>query len=93
MIETERQRQAAISWIQYWKASIAAGEQSWQGYEEALATVMALRQQVDAYDGRARRRDADSLGGETQTSRREAPTPQPAASVPAGSTPCGSGSS
>lgn len=52
MIETERQRQAAISWIQYWKASIAAGEQSWQGYEEALATVMALRKQIEEYDQR-----------------------------------------
>ena len=93
MIETERQRQAAVSWIQYWKASIAAGEQSWLGQEQAQETVMALHTQVDAYDRRARRRDADSPCGDTQTSSRDAPMPQPAATVPVGSTPCGSGSS
>lgn len=93
MIETERQRQAAVSWIQYWKASIAADEQSWFGQEQARETVMALHTQVDAYDKRTRPRDADSPFGDIQTSSRDAPMPQPAATVPAGSVPCGSGSS
>ena len=48
VIETNRQRHAAISWIQYWNASIAAGEQSWLGQEEAREKVMALQKQVDA---------------------------------------------
>ena len=93
MIETDRQRQAAASWIQYWKASIAAGEQSWLGQEQAQESIMALHKQVDAYDKRARRRDADSPCGDTQTSRRDAPMQQPAATVPAGTVSCGSGSS
>ena len=54
MIETERQRQAALSWIGYWKASVSAGEQSWLGQEEALETIMALHQQIDAYERRVR---------------------------------------
>lgn len=50
MIETERQRQAALSWIRYWNESVSAGEQSWLGQEQALETIMALRQQIDAYE-------------------------------------------
>lgn len=52
MIETERQRQAALSWIGYWKASVSAGEQSWLGQEEALETIIALHRQIDAYEKR-----------------------------------------
>lgn len=92
MIETERQRQAAAGWIQYWKASIAAGEQSWLGQEQAQETMMALHTQVDAYDKRARR-EADSPCGDTLNSGQEAPVPQLAGSVTAGgSIRCGSGS-
>ena len=87
MIETDRQRQAVVSWIQYWKASIAAGEQSWFGQEQAQETVMALHAQVDAYGKRALRCNADSQFGDTQTSSPDAPMRQPAASVPAGSIP------
>ena len=52
MIETERQRQAALSWIRYWNESVSAGEQSWLGQEQALETIMALHQQVNAYERR-----------------------------------------
>lgn len=50
MIETERQRQAALSWIRSWKESIAAGEQCWLGQEQAQEALMTLHKQVDAYD-------------------------------------------
>lgn len=93
MIETDRQRQAAVSWIQYWKASITAGEQSWFGQEQAQETTAALHKQIDAYDKRARQSQAAPSVSDEQTSSRDAPIPQPAASVPAGSAPCGSGSS
>ena len=93
MIETDRQRQAAASWIQYWKASISTGEQSWLGQEQAQESIMALHKQVDAYDKRARRRDADAPCGDTQTSSRDVPMQQPAATVAPGSISCGSGSS
>lgn len=50
MIETERQRQAALGWIRYWKESVSAGEQCWLGQEKALETIMALHQQIEAYE-------------------------------------------
>ena len=53
MIETERQRQAAESWLAYWDTSLAAGEQSWVGHEEALETRIRLRTEIDAYDKQA----------------------------------------
>jgi hypothetical protein len=59
VIETERQRQAAVNSIEYWKASIAAGDQNWVGEEQAQETFMALHAQIEAYDKRAARRDAD----------------------------------
>lgn len=54
MIETERQRQAALSWIRYWKECGSAGEQSWLAQEQALAEIMAPHRQVDAYEKRVR---------------------------------------
>jgi hypothetical protein len=84
VIETESQRQAAVGRIQYWKASISAGEQSWLGQEQAQETFMALHTQVDAYDERARRREADSTSGDNQRSGEDAPMLQPAGTVPAG---------
>lgn len=53
MIETERQRQAAESSLASWDTSLAAGEQSRVGQEEALATRIRLRMEIDAYDKRA----------------------------------------
>lgn len=93
MIDTERQRQAAVSWIQYWKASISAGEQSWLGQAQAQETFMALHKQVDAYDKRAARRDADSLLKDRRNSDGAAAVLQQAGTVPAGGMPCGPGSS
>jgi hypothetical protein len=52
MIETERERQAALGWIAYWKASVSTGGQSWLAQEQALGEIMKLRQQVDAYEKR-----------------------------------------
>jgi hypothetical protein len=60
VIATESQRTAALRWIQYWKASIPAGEQSWSGQEQAQDSFMALLAQVDAYDKRTASRDGDS---------------------------------
>jgi hypothetical protein len=54
-IETERERQSALSWIRYWKASVSAGEQSWLGQEQALETIMTLHTQVDAYEKRIKK--------------------------------------
>ena len=54
MIETESGRQAALSWIRYWKTSVSAGEQSWLGQEQAHETIMSLHKQVDAYETRVR---------------------------------------
>ena len=93
MIETERQRQAAVSWIQYWKASISAGEQNWLDQEQAQETFMALHTRVDAYDKRAARRDADRRASESRNSDGVAPVLQPARTVSAGRIPCGPGSS
>lgn len=91
MIETERQRQAAVSWIRYWKTSIAAGEQSWLGQEQAQENFMALHEQILAYDNRARSRDADSHGGSNQRVGQDAPVPQLAGTVATGGVPCGPG--
>lgn len=93
MIETESQRQAAVSWIEYWKASISSGEQSWLGQEQGLESVMALHTQVDAYDKRAALRDTDALLSDSRNSGPDAPVLQPAGTLPAGGNPCGPGSS
>ncbi|GAC1328531.1 MAG: hypothetical protein NVSMB22_20410 [Chloroflexota bacterium] len=52
MIENDRQRQAALSWIRYWKASAAAGGQSWLGGEQDLEEIMRLHKQIAEYDKR-----------------------------------------
>lgn len=52
MIETEHQRQAALSAIRYWKESVSAGEQSWLAHEQALEELMKLHRQVDSYEKR-----------------------------------------
>lgn len=54
MIENESQRQAALSWIAYWKGSLAAGEQSWLGAERARAEIMSLHREVDQYQKRTK---------------------------------------
>lgn len=54
MIETERERQAALGWITYWKESVSAGGQSWLAQEQALENIMKLRREVDAYEKRVR---------------------------------------
>lgn len=92
MIESESQRSAAVSRIQYWKASISAGEQSWLGQEQAQKRVMALHEQVDAYDKRMRRGEADLTSGDNQNSAGEAPAPEVIVTAPRGGVPCGSGS-
>jgi hypothetical protein len=92
-METERQRRAAVSWIQYWKASISAGEQSWLGQEQAQETVMALHTQVVAYDKRTDRRGADLSASDSRNSGGAAPVLQPAGTTRAGGMPCGPGSS
>ncbi len=93
MIATERQRQAAVSWIQYWKASASEGDQSWLGQEQAQETLIALHTHVDSYDKRVVRRDAGPLLSESRHSGGAAPVLQPAGTVPAGGIPCGPGSS
>lgn len=52
MIENEKQRQAALSQIKYWKDSVSAGDQSWLAGEQALAEIMQLHQMVDEYEKR-----------------------------------------
>ncbi|GAC1522386.1 MAG: hypothetical protein NVS2B16_30210 [Chloroflexota bacterium] len=48
----DRERQAALSWIRYWKASAAAGGQSWLGGEQDLEEIMRLHKQIAEYDKR-----------------------------------------
>lgn len=50
MITTELQRQATLGWIQYWKQSVASGEQSWLANEDARAEIMQLHAEIKAYD-------------------------------------------
>ncbi len=52
MIENESQRQAALSWIRYWKESVSAGGQSWLAGEQALGEIMQLHQRVNEYEKR-----------------------------------------
>jgi hypothetical protein len=52
MIENERQRQAAVDWIAYWKQSLSAGDQSWVAGENAREEVMRLAREVAAFDRR-----------------------------------------
>lgn len=49
MIEIKSQRQAAQSRLACWGTSLAAGEESWAGQEEALEARMRLRTEIDAY--------------------------------------------
>lgn len=51
-MENEAQRQAALSWMKYWKASVLAGGQSWLAGEQALAEIMVLRQRIDEEEKR-----------------------------------------
>jgi hypothetical protein len=66
VIETESQRQAAMSWVRYWRASVSAGQQSWLGQEQAQETLMALHKQVDAYDKRVRASTIGSLSDDVR---------------------------
>jgi hypothetical protein len=60
VIDTEHQREATMSWMRYWTESLTAGEQSWQGHEEALEARMQLRTQIEEYDRRpGAHRDVD----------------------------------
>lgn len=54
MIETERQQQAALGWIRYWKESVFAGGQSWLDQEEAPDARMRLRKGIDEYEKQVR---------------------------------------
>lgn len=57
MIRNERELQAALHWIDYWKSTRKAG-QSWIGNEQAGQKIVELRRQIDAY--RARRQAPDA---------------------------------
>ncbi|HEX8919532.1 MAG TPA: hypothetical protein VF898_13600 [Chloroflexota bacterium] len=78
MIETESQRQAALSWIRYWKESVSVGEQSWLGQEQALETIMALHRQVDAYEKRVQADTINPLPVDIQDTAYEAAAPEQA---------------
>jgi len=59
-IRNEHQRQAALSWIEYWRTSVRAGDQSWLAGEQALDEIMTLHRGIDAYD----RRTASAAAGD-----------------------------
>jgi hypothetical protein len=52
MIENDEQRQAALSWLRYWKQSLSSGGQSWLAGEQGLEEIMRLHQGVDEYEKR-----------------------------------------
>lgn len=52
MIESERQRLAAMSWLKYWEESRASGDQSWLANENTREEIMQLRTQLRAYQKR-----------------------------------------
>jgi len=70
VITSRRRREAAVNGIQYWKAGISAGQQSWLGQEQTQKRVLALHQQVVDFDNRNRRRDGASSQGETLSQTR-----------------------
>ena len=72
MIETESQRQGALSWIRYWNASISTGQQSWLGQEQAQEAMMTLHKQVDAYEKRVRAAAIAALPDDIQAAACEA---------------------
>jgi hypothetical protein len=53
-IESERQLHAALTWIDYWKAYLAEGAQSWLAEEQARHEIMQWQYRIDDY----RRRQA-----------------------------------
>jgi hypothetical protein len=63
MIQNERELQAALEWIEYWKSTRSVG-QSWIGNEQAAQKIVELRAQVDAY---RRRPDAAPAVAPTET--------------------------
>jgi hypothetical protein len=48
VITSERELQAALKWIEYWKSTRTVG-QSWIGNEQAGQKISELRRQIDAY--------------------------------------------
>jgi hypothetical protein len=59
MIQNERELQAALEWIEYWKSTRGVG-QSWIGDEQAAQKIVELRRQIDHY----RRQGADMTTAE-----------------------------
>lgn len=47
MIHNDRELQAALQWIDYWKSTRHG--QSWIGNEQACQKIIQLRRQIDAY--------------------------------------------
>ena len=73
MTETEQQREAIESWLEYWSHIATDGEQSWLSQEEARERVMYYRRLLDEYEGQ--KEDAPDKGRQSQqrTDDREHP--------------------
>lgn len=48
MIRNERELQAALQWIEYWKTN-RSGQASWLGREQAARHIIELRKGIDDY--------------------------------------------
>lgn len=67
MIRNERELQAALEWIEYWK-STRSGAQSWIGNEQAAKKIVELRDQIDAYRSQVKRENVPAeTGNEDQS--------------------------
>lgn len=66
MITNDRELQAALDWMQYWKSTRHVG-QSWLGNEQASQKMIELRRDIDAYRARQAGREpvANPVSAET----------------------------